>query len=132
MTMNSDRPRLLAVFAHPDDETFLAGGTLAKYAAEGFEVFLLCATRGQLGQKGEYNDLNPTEFSLLRQRELESACRALGIHQPLFLDCADQHLGKDCWDSATREIVQAIRRIRPDVVITFGPDGISGHPEPQA
>ena len=92
-------------------------------------MFLLCATRGELGKRGEYKNLNSGEFGLMRQRELESACRALGIHKPLFLDCADQHLAKGCWNSATREIVQAIRRIRPEVVITFGPDGISGRPD---
>lgn len=121
--------RILAVFAHPDDETFLAGGTLAKYAAAGWQVFLLCATHGEAGRRGEYDHLTREQFANLRQQELEAAARALGVQRPLFLDCGDQQLAQDCWASATQEIIRAIRRIRAEVVITFGPDGISGHPD---
>jgi LmbE family N-acetylglucosaminyl deacetylase len=121
--------RILAVFAHPDDETFLAGGTLAKYAARGWGVFLLCATHGEAGRRGEYDHLAREQFARLRQQELEAAAHALGIRRPLFLDCADRQLARDCWASATQEIIRAIRRIRPEVVVTFGPDGISGHPD---
>jgi LmbE family N-acetylglucosaminyl deacetylase len=129
MKENKKSRRILAIFAHPDDETFLAGGTLAKYAAAGWDVFLLCATRGEAGKRGEYGRLTREQFALLRKEELEAACRALGIHRPVFLECADKGLARDCWNSATEEIVNAIRRIRPDVVVTFGPDGISGHPD---
>jgi LmbE family N-acetylglucosaminyl deacetylase len=121
--------RLLAVFAHPDDETFLAGGTLAKYTAAGWQVFLLCATHGEAGGRGEYDHLTKEQFARLRRQELEAAAHALGIQRPLFLNCADRQLAQDCWASATHEIIRAIRRIRPEVVITFGPDGISGHPD---
>lgn len=129
MTTNRSRHRILAIFAHPDDETFLAGGTLAKYAAGGWDVLLLCATHGEAGRRGEYGSFTKKQFALLRKEELEAACRALGIHRPIFLECADKGLARDCWNSATEEIVHAIRRLRPDVVITFGPDGISGHPD---
>ncbi len=122
-------PSLLGVFAHPDDETFLAGGTLAKYAATGWNVVVLCATRGEAGQRGDYRQLTVEEFGELRQREFEAACHALGVRSPLFLDCADQRLARDCWRSATEEIVRLIQRLRPQVVLTFGPDGISGHPD---
>jgi LmbE family N-acetylglucosaminyl deacetylase len=121
--------RILAVFAHPDDETFLAGGTPAKYAAAGWDVFLLCATHGEAGRRGEYSHLTQGQFARLRQQELEAAAHALGIRRSLFLDGADQQLARDCWASAAQEIIRAIRRIRPEVVITFGPDGISGHPD---
>ncbi|NWG12919.1 MAG: PIG-L family deacetylase [Acidobacteria bacterium] len=60
---------------------------------------------------------------------MEQACQALGIRPPLFLECADRGLAHDCWDSARDEIVRAIRTVRPDAVLTFGPDGISGHPD---
>jgi len=126
---NEKSRRILAVFAHPDDETFLAGGTLAKYAAADWQIFLLCATHGEAGRRGEYDHLTKEQFASLRQQELEAAARTLGIQRPLFLDCADQQLAQDCWASATQEIIHAIRRIRPEVVITFGPDGISGHPD---
>lgn len=129
MKPSDNSHRILGIFAHPDDETFLAGGTLAKYAARGWEVFLLCATHGETGRRGEYDHLTREQFARLRQQELEAAAHDLGIRRPLFLDCADQQLARDCWASAMQEIIRAIRRIRPEVVITFGPDGISGHPD---
>lgn len=119
--------RLLAVFAHPDDETYLAGGTLARYAASGSEVFVLCATYGEAGRRGEYARLSRREFAAVRRRELKAACAALGVRPPFFLGCADEELARDCWQSATEEVAATIRRLRPDVVLTFGPDGVSGH-----
>ena len=119
--------RILAVFAHPDDETFLAGGTLAKSAAEGHAVFVVSATRGEAGRRGEYEGLSVEEFARVRQHEMEAACRALRLNEPIFLDCADQQLARRCWDSATTEVVRIIRKLQPNVVITFGPDGVSGH-----
>lgn len=120
---------LLAILAHPDDETFLAGGTLAKYAATGWEVFVLCATRGEAGRRGDYEkeNLSPREFALVRQGEMEAACDVLGVRRPFFLDCADGRIAKDCVDYAKAEVVRLLREWEPDVVITFGPDGISGH-----
>jgi LmbE family N-acetylglucosaminyl deacetylase len=123
------RTRILAIFAHPDDETFLAGGTLAKYAATGWGVFVLCATRGEAGWRGDYEkeNLSPGEFARVRQREMEAACEVLGVREPLFLECADQGIAKDCRDSAKAEVGRFLRGLKPDVVITFGPDGVSGH-----
>lgn len=121
--------RIFAVFAHPDDETFLAGGTLAKYAAQDCEVFVACATHGEGGRRGEYEDLSTQEFARLRRREMKAACQALGVNEPIFLGCADQQLARNCWNSAMIEVVQYIRDLKPDVVITFGPDGVSGHPD---
>jgi LmbE family N-acetylglucosaminyl deacetylase len=118
---------LLAIFAHPDDETYLAGGTLARYAASGCEVSVVCATFGEAGRRGEYAGLSREDFGALRRRELEAACAELGVRPPIFLGCADRALGRDCWDLATDEAVRIIRRLRPDVVLTFGPDGVSGH-----
>ncbi len=121
--------RILALFAHPDDETFLAGGTLAKYAANGWEVSVLCATRGEAGRRGDYEDQNLSagEFAMVRQLEMEAACDVLGVRKPVFLNCADQGIANDCQDSARVEIVRFLRDLKPDVVITFGPDGVSGH-----
>lgn len=90
-------------------------------------TFSFCATHGEGGRRGEYEHLSREEFAALRQREMEAAARALGIHPPIFLECADRGLARECWNSATEEIVRVIRRLRPDVVVTFGPDGISGH-----
>ncbi len=121
--------RILAIFAHPDDETFLAGGTLAKYAASGWKVFVLSATRGEAGQRGDYEggNLSSLEFALVRQREMEAACRALGVEKPHFLSCADGGIARDCADSGTAKMIRIAHDVKPDVVITFGPDGVSGH-----
>ncbi len=126
---HSGKPRVLAIFAHPDDETFLAGGTLAKYAAQGWDVRVISATYGENGQRGDYQSLGANEFADLRRRELQAACKVLGVHPPMFLECADRALAAICWNSAAKEIARIMRRLQPDVVITCGPDGISGHPD---
>lgn len=120
---------ILAVFAHPDDETFLAGGTLAKYAAAGHEVSIVCATFGELGRRGDFESLSRMEFAHMRRMEMEAACDALGVRRVEFLGCADQQLASECWNAATKEIVGFIRSLRPQVIVTFGPDGVSGHPD---
>jgi LmbE family N-acetylglucosaminyl deacetylase len=126
---HSGRPRLLAVFAHPDDESFLAGGTLAKYARLDWDIFLACATDGEAGQRGEYGAIGVNEFADVRRSELKAACHALGIQPPMFLECADRAVASICWNSAAKQIAKIMRRLRPNIVITFGPDGVSGHPD---
>lgn len=128
-TKHSTRPRLLAVFAHPDDESFLAGGTLAKYARSEWDVFLACATYGENGPRGEYQKLGTKGFGEIRRAELQAACNAIGTRRPMFLNCADGAVAGICWNSAAQRIRSILRRLRPDVVITFGPDGVSGHPD---
>lgn len=82
--------RLLAIFAHPDDESFFCAGTLAKYAALGHEVYLICATRGEQGRirhPALDASLYPKGEALgkLREKELEAACTTLGLRPPIFL-----------------------------------------------
>jgi LmbE family N-acetylglucosaminyl deacetylase len=119
---------LLVVLAHPDDESFGIGGTLAKAAAAGVRVVLVCATRGQAGIPGLTGD----EAGALRQKELEAAAAALGINELRWLQYMDGRLG----EADTEEVVALLATImwqtRPQAVITFGPDGISGHPDHMA
>ncbi len=121
--------RILAIFAHPDDETFIAGGTLAKYAASGWDILVLCATHGEAGRRGDYEDdhLSTEEFAMVREREMDAACGVLGVRKPLFLNCADGRIEQDCRESAKTAVAGVLRAWKPDVVITFGPDGVSGH-----
>jgi LmbE family N-acetylglucosaminyl deacetylase len=119
-------PRLVAVFAHPDDETFLAGGTLSIYAARGWDVRLVCATRGEAGKRGPYVSLSTAEFGAVRAAELADACRALGIGPPRFLDCPDGGVSTRAAETGAA-IADLLRTFDPRVVVTFGPDGISGH-----
>jgi LmbE family N-acetylglucosaminyl deacetylase len=116
---------LVAVLAHPDDESFAIGGTLAKYAAQGFNVDLVVATRGEAGIPGE----EPRRTAEVREGELHMACVELGVRRLEFLGFTDGQLGKVPDGEAVRRLVERLRRSRPDVVVTFGPDGISGHPD---
>jgi LmbE family N-acetylglucosaminyl deacetylase len=123
------RSRLLAVFAHPDDETFCAGGTLAKYVAAGWEVVVVSATRGQAGQIRDSLAATRRTLGQVREREFYAACEQLGIHHARVLDYMDGTLQDVEQHELTGAVVKIIRASRPDVVITFGPDGAYGHPD---
>jgi len=117
----------MAVFAHPDDEAFGTGGTLTKYAAEGCDVYLVTATRGEAGQIAEPNLATPANLPYVREQELRCACQIYGIHPPRFLDYQDGQLPIVNQGQAVGRLVRIIRELRPQVLITFGPDGIYGH-----
>jgi len=127
-------PRLMAVVAHPDDEALGFGGTLAKYAAEGVEVFVLSATRGDAGRyRGHLpgSDAHPGADALarIREAELRAAAAELGVHEVDLLDYHDQQLDRAVPGEVIAGIARHLRRIRPEVVVTFGPDGAYGHPD---
>jgi LmbE family N-acetylglucosaminyl deacetylase len=126
--------RLLAVLAHPDDESMGVGGVIAKYAGEGVEVSLVVATRGQRGRfhghpQGDSRHPGPDALARIREEELEAAAGVLGIHDVTILDYQDQLLDKAEPSDAIGRIAHHIRRLRPQVVVTFGPDGTYGHPD---
>jgi LmbE family N-acetylglucosaminyl deacetylase len=125
-----DQLRLMCVMAHPDDETLGTGGILAKYAAEGVETYLVTATRGERGWFGDPDD-NPglDELGRLRTAELQAAAATLGLKEVSFLDYIDGDLDQADPDEAIRKIVTHIRRVRPQVVVTFDPGGAYGHPD---
>lgn len=122
--------KLLAVFAHPDDESMGMGGTLAKYSAEGVETHLICASRGERGWAGEPQH-NPglKRLGEIRTKELENAVNILGMKSLSFLDYIDGDVDQANHIEAVRKIVTHIRKIKPQVVITFPPDGNYGHPD---
>jgi LmbE family N-acetylglucosaminyl deacetylase len=117
--------RLLAVLAHPDDESFPIGGTLAKYAAEGISVILVCATRGQAGVP----DMGPIAAGRLREGELRYAAQVLGLAEVRILDYWDGMLSGADEEHIVAGLKAIMKEVQPQVVITFGPDGISGHPD---
>ena len=124
------RLKLLGVLAHPDDESLGFGGTFAKYAAESVETYLVTATRGERGRfgpRGERSD--PVEVGRVRETELRAAARVLGIREVSVLGYPDGAVDNIPAATAVRVIVSHIRRIRPDVVVTFGPEGAYGHPD---
>jgi LmbE family N-acetylglucosaminyl deacetylase len=124
------RFKLLAVLAHPDDESLGFGGTLAKYAAEGVETYLVTATRGERGRFGSLGKgADPVDVGCVREVELRTAAAVLGIREVSILNYPDSAVDQVEPTTAIRAIVSHIRRIQPDVVVTFGPEGAYGHPD---
>lgn len=126
--------RLLAVLAHPDDESLGVGGTLATYASRGIEVWLLTATRGEAGQfrgcpAGQPGHPGADALADIREAELRDAAAVLGLRNVTVLDYPDRFLDRANPREVIVRIVSEVRRIRPDVVLTFGPDGAYGHPD---
>lgn len=118
---------ILLVFAHPDDESSSIAGTTAKYAQRGVAVDLICATRGE---KGTRLDVPPdVDTATARESGLRVAAGIMGIRDIYLLGYVDGDLEKaDTGDIADR-LIDIMRKVQPEVVITFGPDGISGHPD---
>jgi LmbE family N-acetylglucosaminyl deacetylase len=133
--------RLLAVLAHPDDESFGPGGTLALYARRGVEVHLACATRGEVGSAPEELLAGHAGIGELREHELRCAAQELGLSGVHFLGYRDsgmpgspdnQHphaLAAAPTDEVAAKVARLIRQIRPQVVITFDPMGGYRHPD---
>lgn len=132
---------LLAVLAHPDDESFGLGGTLALYAKRGYNTYLVCATRGEAGTvDAEYlKDFKDT--ASLRTAELDCAAGHLGLKDVIYLGYRDSGMsGSDdnkhpdaqinhSVDEVAGRVVKAIRDLKPDVLLTFDPIGGYKHPD---
>lgn len=121
--------KLLLCFAHPDDESFATGGTIAKYVADGWDVELLCATKGEAGETGPLGEVTPEELGEIRQKELEKAGEILGISAITFLGYRDGAVKDVPTGELEEAIYQKMMEIVPDVVITFDTLGISNHPD---
>lgn len=122
--------RLLCVLAHPDDESLGTGGALAAYAAEGIATYLVTATRGERGRFGDSPESpGPEIVGRTREAELRAAAAQLGLQDVSLLDYPDGALDRVDPAAAIEKIAGHLRRVRPQVVITFGPDGAYGHPD---
>ncbi|RPI34162.1 MAG: GlcNAc-PI de-N-acetylase [Chloroflexota bacterium] len=132
---------LLAVLAHPDDESFGMGGTLALYARRGVQVHLVCATRGEVGEVDEEHMNGYQTIADLRVQELRCAAEKLGLAGVHFLDYRDsgmpgspenlhpKSLVQAPLDQAAKDVAHYIRMLKPQVVITFDPIGGYRHPD---
>ncbi|HEX6643550.1 MAG TPA: PIG-L family deacetylase [Gemmatimonadales bacterium] len=126
VTRDPDRtvnPMLLAIFAHPDDESFAAAGTLARYHREGHRTALVTVTDGEAGKVTNVRADDRRDVAELRRRELLAAAGVLGVDQVFTLGHPDG--GLDAWpgDALVSELAALVRRIRPEVILTFGPEG---------
>lgn len=132
---------ILAVLAHPDDESFGLGGTLALYARRGYDTYLVCATRGEAGTVAEEHLNGFRDTAELRTHELLRAARILGLKEVFFLDYRDsgmpgteenrhpQALINASIDEVAGRIVRYVRELKPAIVLTFDPIGGYRHPD---
>lgn len=121
--------KLLFVYAHPDDETFGNGGTIAKYHQLGVEVSLISATSGCKGKSGEYTFQSKEQLAAHREGELRKACDILGVSNLILYRYPDGGLKDVDPDELSERVHQSIVDIKPDVIVTFPPDGITAHPD---
>lgn len=122
-----DGSRLLAVFAHPDDETFRCGGTLALLAQRGVQVHVLTFTRGQAGSCGQPPVCTRENLGAIRTAELQCSCQALGLESPVVLDYEDGALEGVSQEEGAAQMFALILTVRPQVLLTWPLHGLSGH-----
>jgi LmbE family N-acetylglucosaminyl deacetylase len=126
----SEERCLLAIFAHPDDEAYGPAATLAKYARDGVKICVFCATHGEAGVgSGRFADLDPIALGKVRTEEFRCAMETLGVDHFTLCDFVDGKLSSMDHTALIGVMVQTIRTERPQVVVTFGPDGMTGHPD---
>jgi LmbE family N-acetylglucosaminyl deacetylase len=116
-------------FAHPDDESVLAGGVACRYRAAGLPVVLAVATRGDAGKVGDPPVCAPHELAAVREAEVRAAGVVLGLSEVHVLGHADRNLAAVPPESIREQLVRLLRRHRPEIVITFDPNGTNLHPD---
>lgn len=120
---------VIAVFAHPDDESFICGGTLARLAEEGHRVVLVCATLGEMGRRMGIPPIATREsIASVREKELQAACEALGVARLELLHYRDKTLEIQDEQELAARVVAVFEEERPSAVITFH-DPLGGHPD---
>lgn len=132
---------VMVVLAHPDDEAFAVGGTLAALSAGGTNVTLICATRGDVGEISDPSLATAETLATVRETELRCSCAALGIDPPIFLGYRDSGMAGAETNShpdslaaadlseVTGRVVRCVRELRPGVLISFDAGGGYGHPD---
>jgi LmbE family N-acetylglucosaminyl deacetylase len=122
---------VLGVWAHPDDEAYLSGGLMAAAADGGARVVCVTATRGERGTP-DPDDWPPARLAPLRDAELATSLAVLGVTDHCYLDYPDGECAGVPSTEAVDRLAEIITEIEPDTVLTFGPDGMTGHPDHRA
>lgn len=121
--------KMLLIFAHPDDESFTCGATIAKYIKMGWSVDLVCATRGEAGDTGAYGSKTESQLGSIRQGEIEKVVKLLGISSLTLLGYKDGTLREEPAGKLEDDIYRKMEELVPDCVITMDTTGISNHPD---
>jgi LmbE family N-acetylglucosaminyl deacetylase len=122
-------PRILGVFAHPDDEVFCVGGTIARCAVAGAVTGIVSLTSGEGGQIRDVASATRRTLGAVRAKELEASAAALGVDNVTCLDLGDGRLAERPLAQIAEAVRAVIDEFAPDTIVTFGPDGGSGHPD---
>ena len=118
--------KLLFITAHPDDESYLAAGTIYRNQKAGGQSFLICATLGEKGKAHLKRPLSDSELKKVRRKELQNVVKFLGLKKLVLLGLPDTNVGKHK-KTAYRKILSMAKDFQPDFIISFGKDGMSGH-----
>ena len=117
---------ILCIGAHPDDETWIAGGILATAAKNGQKVVVITATKGEAGATDEER-WPQKELGNIRAQELHESLRILGVEEHGMLECLDGECDKADEQDMALQLAVVMHREKPDTVMTFGPEGLTGH-----
>lgn len=123
----SDKFHVLTIIAHPDDESFLFAGTAMKFLAEGKSVGVICATHGEKGADRLNRKLTEKEMGEIRSQELLKACDILHCDCQKLFDYPDGGLADINFDQLVQDLTAEIEAYQPEIILTFGDEGISGH-----
>jgi LmbE family N-acetylglucosaminyl deacetylase len=126
----ADLGRILSIWAHPDDETFLAGGVMAAAVSRGQHVTCVSATAGELGTDDPVT-WPPDRLGQIRRWEAAAAMAVIGVTDHRFLDLPDGGLADLDPTEPVARLAAIITEIGPDSILTFGPDGGTFHPDHQ-
>jgi LmbE family N-acetylglucosaminyl deacetylase len=132
--MTADNPlgTIFGVWAHPDDETYLSAGLMTRAVRAGDRVVLVTATRGELGSPDEDRWPSGAPLAAVRTAEMETALAHLGIAEHHWLDYPDGGCPGVDQEEAVRRVTELMAEVQPDTVLTFGPDGMTGHEDHKA
>jgi LmbE family N-acetylglucosaminyl deacetylase len=121
---------LLGIWAHPDDEAYLSAGLMAQVRQTGGRVVVVTATRGEHGTEDPLG-CPPELLAQVREQEMRASLDAVGVREHIWLGHHDGELAQIPRADGVAQIVEILRRVRPDTVVTFGPEGMTGHEDHQ-
>jgi LmbE family N-acetylglucosaminyl deacetylase len=122
---------IMGIWAHPDDETFTMGGIMAAAIRNGQDVVCITATRGEKGVQNE-SRWPAARLGQIRTDELKAAMKIIGVKKLYWLDYPDGECKKIAVEDALQQIIKCIKECQPDSILTFGADGLTGHPDHKA